>query len=312
MASELSQLIESELRKAEGANKPDEHQRRLASLRVKVRPARPYYPKRSTVGFKYNWFHRQRLCRQRWRAYAARIDPDPQYLQTGLEKPPPTLLQRVCTTKRQVIAGGVVTLLLVILIIYAAASHRHPTTSPGRCRMSVLELHPAPAFGKFVSSTRCQSVRLQHGADAGSPGQQQLATKAGILGATDDEKLEPGTPDHLLTHTDMTEHSEDTTATSDSANELSSPLPEGDYEVLSEQADDEPEQHQAESQAHKKALNPNLMNTTNYIAPAPSQDMQTAVPVPAPAVSVPAPSVLDTVVASIQNATTATAPAPSS
>ena len=37
MASELSQLIESELRKAEGANKPDEHQRRLASLRVKVR-----------------------------------------------------------------------------------------------------------------------------------------------------------------------------------------------------------------------------------------------------------------------------------
>ena len=36
MASELSQLIESELRKAEGANKPDEHQRRLASLRVKV------------------------------------------------------------------------------------------------------------------------------------------------------------------------------------------------------------------------------------------------------------------------------------
>ena len=39
MASELSQLIESELRKAEGANKPDEHQRRLASLRVKVRPA---------------------------------------------------------------------------------------------------------------------------------------------------------------------------------------------------------------------------------------------------------------------------------
>lgn len=37
MASELSQLIESELRKAEGANKPDEHQRRLTSLRVKVR-----------------------------------------------------------------------------------------------------------------------------------------------------------------------------------------------------------------------------------------------------------------------------------
>ena len=36
MASELSQLIESELRKAEGANKPDEHQRRLTSLRVKV------------------------------------------------------------------------------------------------------------------------------------------------------------------------------------------------------------------------------------------------------------------------------------
>ncbi|KAL3150608.1 hypothetical protein ABBQ32_000414 [Trebouxia sp. C0010 RCD-2024] len=36
MASELSQLIESELRKAESANKPDEHQRRLTSLRVKT------------------------------------------------------------------------------------------------------------------------------------------------------------------------------------------------------------------------------------------------------------------------------------
>jgi len=41
MASELSQLIESELRKAESSNKPDEHQRRLASLRVKTGLEKP-------------------------------------------------------------------------------------------------------------------------------------------------------------------------------------------------------------------------------------------------------------------------------
>ena len=36
MASELSKLIEDELEKVEGANRKDEHQRRLSSLRIKV------------------------------------------------------------------------------------------------------------------------------------------------------------------------------------------------------------------------------------------------------------------------------------
>ena len=140
MASELSQLIESELRKAEGANKPDEHQRRLTSLRVKVcshlcaslcisvcQGATRFLAfaactcmlKRIFTGFACKLPSRQTYC----------VD----LLQTGLEQPPPTLFQRVCTTKRQVIAAGVVTSLLLILVIYAAASHRHHTTSPGRC-----------------------------------------------------------------------------------------------------------------------------------------------------------------------------------
>lgn len=36
MASELSKLIENELEKVEGANRKDEHQKRLSSLRIKV------------------------------------------------------------------------------------------------------------------------------------------------------------------------------------------------------------------------------------------------------------------------------------
>lgn len=120
MASELSQLIESELRKAESANKPDEHQRRLTSLRVKVCAQLRALsrcsvlllsglPNSLLLGLKCDW------------------------LQTGLDQPPPTLLQRVCTTKRQIIAGGVVTALLLIVLLIVAVSHRHHTPSQGRC-----------------------------------------------------------------------------------------------------------------------------------------------------------------------------------
>ena len=40
MASELSKLIEDELDKVEGANRKDEQQKRLSSLRIKVSASR--------------------------------------------------------------------------------------------------------------------------------------------------------------------------------------------------------------------------------------------------------------------------------
>lgn len=231
MASELSQLIESELRKAEGANKPDEHQRRLASLRVK----------------------------------------------TGLEKPPPTLLQRVCTTKRQIIAGGVVALLLVILVVYAAASHRHASARPG----STNSLDMSSSNSRPLSPT----------------------SKADILDANNSKNSQPVSPDHLLT--DGTEYSEDDTI-SENAIMTVSPLAEGNYDVISAQADDDSELSQAESQEGKKALKSNLANA-GYpgAAPALSQDIQTMVPALAP-------SLLDMVIPTIQNSTAASAPAPNS
>ena len=140
MASELSQLIESELRKAEGANKPDEHQRRLTSLRVKVCShlcAFLCISVRQGVARSCYCTSAGCILSEISAGFACVLPPSQTYcvdlLQTGLEQPPPTLFQRVCTTKRQVIAAGVVTSLLLILIIYAAASHRHHTTSPGRC-----------------------------------------------------------------------------------------------------------------------------------------------------------------------------------
>lgn len=114
MASELSQLIESELRKAESANKPDEHQRRLASLRVKV----------GTVYWEQ--------CTGRNSVLFLIGSAIKRCVQTGLDKPPPGPLQRLCTPKRQVIAAAVVTVLVLLLIVVVAVHRRH-TLGQGRC-----------------------------------------------------------------------------------------------------------------------------------------------------------------------------------
>ncbi len=128
--------------------------------------------------------------------------------------------------------------------------------------------------------------------------------KADILDATNSKSSEPGSPDHLLT--DGTDYSEDNTPVSENAIMTVSPLAEGNYDVISAQADDDSELPQAESQERKKALNPNLANA-GYpgTAPALSQDIQTIVPALAP-------SLLDSVISTIQNSTAANAPAPSS
>lgn len=130
------------------------------------------------------------------------------------------------------------------------------------------------------------------------------AGKGDILGATESDSDESGTTDDLLTHTDGTEHSEDAMPASESTITTTSPLLQGNYEVVSAQTDQKSEQPQAESQERKQALNPNLTGSPD-IAPAPMQSTQT----PADA---PAPSLLDIVLPTIQNATVAIAPAPSS
>ena len=128
--------------------------------------------------------------------------------------------------------------------------------------------------------------------------------KADVLDATNSKKAEPGSSDHLLT--DGTEYPEDNTPTSENAITTVSPVAEGNYDIISAQADDNSELPQAESPERKKALNPNLANT-GYpgTAPALSQHIQPTVPAPAP-------SVLDSVISTIQNSTAANAPAPSS
>ena len=126
--------------------------------------------------------------------------------------------------------------------------------------------------------------------------------KENILGATESSHDESGTTDDLLTDTDGTEHSEDAIPVSETTITTTSPMLTGNYELVSAQADQESEQPQAESQDLKKALNPNLTGSPD-IAPATMQDTQT----PADA---PAPSLLDTVLPIIQNATVADAPVP--
>ncbi|KAA6422980.1 MAG: hypothetical protein FRX49_06968 [Trebouxia sp. A1-2] len=128
--------------------------------------------------------------------------------------------------------------------------------------------------------------------------------KAEILDATHSEHSEPGSPDHLPT--DETEYSEDNTPVSEHTIMTVSPLAEGNYDAISAQADDDSELPQTESQERKTALNPNLANA-GYpgTAPALSQDIQTVVPALAP-------SLLDSVISTIQNSTAANAPSPSS
>ena len=128
-------------------------------------------------------------------------------------------------------------------------------------------------------------------------------SKADILDANNSKNSQPVSPDHLLT--DGTEYSEDDTI-SENAIMTVSPLAEGNYDVISAQADDDSELSQAESQEGKKALKPNLANA-GYpgAAPALSQDIQTTV-------LAPAPSLLDMVISTIQNSTAASAPAPNS
>jgi len=128
--------------------------------------------------------------------------------------------------------------------------------------------------------------------------------KAEILDATNSKNVEPVSPDHLLT--DGTEYSEDNTPILENAIMTVSPLAEGNYDVISAQADDDSELPQAESPERKKALNPNLA-TAGYpgTAPALSQDIQQSVPALAPSLS-------DLVISTIQNSTAANAPAPSS
>jgi len=106
--------------------------------------------------------------------------------------------------------------------------------------------------------------------------------------------------------TDGTEYSEDNTPVSENTIMTVSPLAEGNYDVISAQADDDSELPPAEIQESKKALNPNL-EYAGYpgTAPALSQDIQTSVPALAPSLS-------DSVISMIQNSTAANAPAPSS
>ena len=129
------------------------------------------------------------------------------------------------------------------------------------------------------------------------------AGKGDILGATESDSDESGTTDDLLTHTDGTEHSEDAMPVSETTTTPTSPL-QGNYQVVSAQTDQKSEQPQDESQERKQALNSNLTGSPD-IAPAPMQSTQT----PADA---PAPSLLDILLPTIQNATAAIAPAPSS
>ncbi|DBA79236.1 TPA: hypothetical protein ACH3X1_009050 [Trebouxia sp. C0004] len=128
--------------------------------------------------------------------------------------------------------------------------------------------------------------------------------KVDTLDETNSKKVEPGSPDLLLT--DGTEYSEDNNPISETAIMPVSPLTEGNYDVISAQADDDSELPQAESQERKKTLDPNLANA-GYpgTAPALSEDIQTIVPAPAP-------SLLDSVRSTIQSSTAANAPAPSS
>ncbi len=159
----------------------------------------------------------------------------------------------------------------------------------------------------YVCTGSTNSLDMSTSSSSSSSSRPLVPTgKADILDTTNSDNTDPGSPDHLLTHTDGTEYSEDTTPISENAIMTVSPLAEGNYDVISAQADDDSELPQAESQERKKALNPNLANA-GYpgIAPALSQDTQTIVPALAP-------SLLDSVISTIQNSTAANAPAPSS
>ena len=157
----------------------------------------------------------------------------------------------------------------------------------------------------YVCADSTSSLDMSSSSSSSSSSRPLVTTgKAGVLDATNSKDLAPVSPDHLLT--DGTEYSEDNTPISENAIMTVSPLAEGNYDVISAQADDDSELPQADSPERKEALNPHLVNP-GYpgTAPALSQDIQTSVPALAPSLS-------DSVISTIQNSTAANAPAPSS
>lgn len=125
------------------------------------------------------------------------------------------------------------------------------------------------------------------------------------------DSITAGTPDHLQTNTDLTEHSEDTIYTAEEENLegitaeeenfegdiAEEENPEGNFAVVSSSVDDF-DRPDAESQAHKQAISSNFRHEgASAAAPAVLQSKPSVAPSMAPTIS-------------SQNLTAASAPSP--